>query len=162
LTTRTPGVVKISLDAKASPPHGFSAKVAARCLSRQIIRMKTILIADDNSTSRELVRTILENAGFLVVEAGDGQEAVRVAREKKPDGVMLDLHMPGLDGFKVIQALRQDPQFAATPILALTASAMHGDRERAIALGFSGYLTKPIRLGALRAEIDKWLGAAQE
>lgn len=124
--------------------------------------MKTILIADDNATSRELVRTILENAGFSVVEAADGREAVRAARETKPDGIILDLHMPELDGFHVIQELRRDPQFAVTPILALTASAMQGDRERAIALGFSGYLTKPIRLGALRAEVDKWLGVAPE
>jgi CheY-like chemotaxis protein len=122
--------------------------------------MKTVLIADDTATSRELIRTVLERSGFLVVEAADGLEAVRVARERRPDGIILDLHMPRLDGFGVIQELRRDPQLALTPILALTASAMQGDRERALALGFNGYLTKPIRLGPLRAEIERLLGSA--
>ncbi len=71
----------------------------------------------------------------------------------QPDLIILDIHMPGLDGFGVIEKLRKLDQFAATPIIALTASAMMGDRERAMAAGFTGYLTKPIRLGALRAEV---------
>jgi two-component system cell cycle response regulator DivK len=67
------------------------------------------------------------------------------------------LHMPGLDGFNVIQELRRDPQFAATPIVALTASAMQGDRERALSVGFTGYITKPIRLSLLREEVERLL-----
>ena len=119
--------------------------------------MKTILIADDKATGRELVRTVLEKDGFNVIEASDGLEAVRTAKENPPDLIILDLHMPGLDGFGAIQELRRDQRFASTPIMALTASAMQGDRERAIAVGFTGYVTKPIRLGALRGEVERLL-----
>jgi len=120
--------------------------------------MKTVLVADDKATGRELVRTVLEKSGYAVIEACDGMEAVRCAREKRPDLIILDLHMPGLDGFGVIQELRRDAQFAHTPIMALTASAMQGDREHAMSLGFTGYVTKPIRLGALRGEVERLLG----
>ncbi|HLX42432.1 MAG TPA: response regulator [Bryobacteraceae bacterium] len=119
--------------------------------------MKTVLIADDKPTGRELVRTVLENTGYTVIEAVDGNEALRCARESRPDLIILDLHMPGLDGFGVIQELRRDPQFAETPIVALTASAMQGDRERALSIGFTGYITKPIRLTLLRDEVERLL-----
>jgi CheY-like chemotaxis protein len=119
--------------------------------------MKTILIADDKPTGRELVRTVLENSGYTVIEAGDGPEALRMARESSPDLIILDLHMPEIDGFGVIQELRRDANFAVTPVVALTASAMQGDRERAMSLGFTGYITKPIRLVALRSEIERLL-----
>ena len=119
--------------------------------------MKTVLIADDKPTGRELVRTVLENTGYTVIEASDGHEAVRFAKESRPDLIILDLHMPGLDGFGVIQELRRDPQFAHTPIVALTASAMQGDRERALSIGFTGYITKPIRLSLLRDEVERLL-----
>jgi len=119
--------------------------------------MKKILIADDKPNGRELVRTVLENSGYAVYEAGDGVEALRCAREVQPDLIILDLHMPGIDGFGVIEELRRDSHFAAIPIMALTASAMQGDRERAMAVGFTGYITKPIRLGALRSEVERLL-----
>jgi two-component system, cell cycle response regulator DivK len=119
--------------------------------------MKKVLVADDKSTGRELVRTVLENGGYEVFEASDGAEAVNQARQVKPDLIILDLHMPVLDGFGAIQELRRDADFAATPVVALTASAMMGDRERAMAAGFTGYITKPIRLSALRAEVERLL-----
>ena len=119
--------------------------------------MKTILVVDDKPAGRELVRTVLERAGFSVVEAIDGLEAVHSARAHRPDLIILDLHMPGLDGFGVIAELRRDAEFEATPVVALTASAMHGDRERALSAGFTGYITKPIRLGALRGEVERLL-----
>src|SRR5712691_9562735 len=119
--------------------------------------MKKILIADDKATSRELVKTVLEKGGYQVFEAGNGAEAVRSAKELRPDLIILDLHMPDLDGFGVVEELRRDQGFAATPIVALTASAMQGDRERAMAAGFTGYITKPIRLGALRSEVARLL-----
>lgn len=119
--------------------------------------MKRILIADDTATGRELVRTILENDGYEVHEALDGLHAVAQARDLLPHLVILDLHMPGLDGFEVVHVLRRDPTFESTPILALTASAMMGDRERALAAGFTGYVSKPIRMADLRAEILRLL-----
>lgn len=119
--------------------------------------MKKVLVADDRPTGRELVRAVLENSGHQVFEAGDGNEAVEQARRIHPDLIILDIHMPGLDGFQVIEKLRRAEGFAATPIIALTASAMMGDRERAMAAGFTGYITKPIRLDALRAEVERLL-----
>jgi CheY-like chemotaxis protein len=123
--------------------------------------MKRILIADDKPNGRELVRTILENDGYEVFEAADGQQAVERARQLHPDLVILDLHMPILDGFGAVEALRKEAEFNRTPVMALTASAMMGDRERALGAGFTGYCTKPIRLSALRAEVQRLLSFAQ-
>jgi two-component system, cell cycle response regulator DivK len=119
--------------------------------------MKTVLIADDKATSRELVRTVLEKSGYTVVEASDGIEALRNARASKPDLIILDLHMPGLDGFGVVRAIRLDRELASTPVMALTASAMQGDRERAISAGFTSYVAKPIQLSFLRSEVERML-----
>lgn len=119
--------------------------------------MKTVLVADDKATSRELVRTVLEKSGYKIVEASDGIEALRNARELKPDLIILDLHMPGLDGFGVILEIRRDQALAATPVMALTASAMQGDRERALSAGFTAYIAKPIQLSALRSEVERLL-----
>lgn len=119
--------------------------------------MKKVLVADDKPTSRELIRTVLEPLGYEITEAADGIEAVRFAREVRPDLIVLDLHMPGLDGFGVLAELRRDNGFDSTPIMALTASAMQGDRERALAAGFNSYVSKPIPLPALRAEVQRLL-----
>ena len=119
--------------------------------------MKKILVADDRPTSRELVRNVLEGSGYEVIEAADGVEALELARGQKPDAIILDLHMPRLDGFGVVQELRRDEAFANVPVMALTASAMIGDRERALAAGFTGYIAKPIRLAALRNEVERLL-----
>jgi len=119
--------------------------------------MKKVLVADDKDTSRELIRTVLETCGYGITEAADGIEAVRYAHELRPDLIILDLHMPGLDGFGVLAELRSGQEFAKTPIMALTASAMQGDRERAIAAGFDSYVSKPIPLQALRKEVERLL-----
>jgi two-component system cell cycle response regulator DivK len=119
--------------------------------------VKTVLIADDKPAGRELVRTVLESCDYTVIEATDGGDAVRKAHQTHPDLIILDLHMPNLDGFGVIAKLRGEAEFAATPIVALTASAMQGDRERAMSAGFTGYLTKPIRLSDLRSEVERLL-----
>jgi CheY-like chemotaxis protein len=117
--------------------------------------MKKVLIADDKATSRELIRTVLEDCGYAISEAGDGIEALRRARETEPDLIILDIHMPGVDGYGVVSELRREERFANTPIMALTASAMQGDRERALASGFDSYVSKPIALSALRKEVER-------
>lgn len=120
-------------------------------------RARCILVADDRPASRELMRTILERFGFRVLEASDGLEAVEVVRRTLPDLVLLDIQMPGLDGFGVVHALRADGPHTELPIVAVTAAAMRGDREKAMAAGFSGYLAKPVSASALRAEIARLL-----
>jgi CheY-like chemotaxis protein len=119
--------------------------------------MKKLLIADDKPTNRELLRTVLEDLGYEVSEAGDGIEAVRVAREVDPDLIILDLHMPGIDGFGVLSELRREGGFVETPFMALTASAMQGDRQRAIDAGFDSYVSKPVPLPVLREEVERLL-----
>lgn len=115
--------------------------------------MKRILIAEDRAGSRELLRTVLEDCGYEVIEAPDGREAVDQAERSMPNLVLLDLHMPILDGYAVLQHLRSDARFASIPFVALTANAMQGERERALAAGFSVYITKPVDLGLLRAHL---------
>ncbi len=117
--------------------------------------MKRILVAEDRPASLELIRTVLDSAGYEVIEAADGEEAVVKANSFPVDLVLLDLQMPKMDGFSVLAELRKNPQFASTPIVALTASAMQGDRERALAAGFSAYIAKPVNLIFLRSEIER-------
>ena len=121
------------------------------------ITAKKVLVADDKATGRELVRTVLEGRGYQVFEAADGLEALNAAHRLHPDLIILDLHMPGLDGFGVMKELRLDPAFAKTPVVALTASAMQGDKQRAVEAGFTGYITKPVPLKTLRSEVERLL-----
>lgn len=116
-----------------------------------------ILIADDRPSSRELLRTVLERTGYEVIEAEDGEEAVSRARSRRPDLILLDLQMPRLDGYGVLEQLRRDPQMHAIPVLALTASAMQGDRERILAAGFTDYLAKPAGPEILRETVARLL-----
>ena len=87
----------------------------------------------------------------------DGRDAVDRARENTPDLLLVDIQMPRLDGYGVLRELRADPRFSALQVVALTAFAMQGDRERALDAGFDGYITKPVEIAALRQEIKKFL-----
>lgn len=119
--------------------------------------MKTILLADDHLPNRELISEVVSSLGHRVVEASDGEEALQKAREISPDLILLDIQMPKLDGFEVLKRLRQDSGCASCPVVALTAYAMRGDREKGLAAGFDGYVTKPIDVAALMTEIEKLL-----
>jgi CheY-like chemotaxis protein len=112
-----------------------------------------ILVADDNALSRELIRELLESSGHMILEAQDGREALELIRSRKPDLVFLDLQMPLQDGFSVIRELRNQPRFYKLPVIAITASAMMGDRERAISAGFDSYITKRVDLSAVEAQV---------
>jgi two-component system cell cycle response regulator DivK len=119
--------------------------------------MKRILIAEDKATSRELLRTVLQQQGYSVDEAEDGDQALRKITENPPDLVLMDLQMPARNGYDVVSELRKDPRLANVPVVAVTASAMQGDRERALAAGFTSYLTKPLSLVQLRQEVSRLL-----
>jgi two-component system cell cycle response regulator len=116
-----------------------------------------ILIADDRPSSRELLRLVLERAGYDVTEAEDGERALTQAREGNPDLILLDLQMPGLDGYGVLAALRAEARFAQVPVLALTASAMRGDREKILEAGFTDYLAKPAAPELVRETVARVL-----
>ena len=105
--------------------------------------MSTILLADDNGPNRELTSVILERAGFEVVEAKDGADTLRQLQSSAPDALLLDLHLPDMDGFEVLRKIRQDARLRTLPIAAVTASAMSSEEERALASGFDAYLAKP-------------------
>ena len=120
-------------------------------------RKPLILIADDRSSSRELLRTVLQRAGYDVMEADDGEVALEAARTGNPDLILLDLQMPRLDGYGVIAQLRADERFRDLPVLALTASAMRGDREKIMAAGFTDYLSKPAGPDLLRDAVARLL-----
>lgn len=115
----------------------------------------TVLIADDDADSRTIVRALLEFQGRDVLEVSGGVECVGAARAVRPDVIVLDLVMPGMDGWHTAAALRADPRTSAIPILALTAAALPDDRERALAAGCDRVLSKPISLGELAAVIDE-------
>jgi CheY-like chemotaxis protein len=116
-----------------------------------------ILIADDRASSRELLRTVLERAGYAVLEAADGEAAVEQAQSGNPDLILLDLQMPKLDGYGVLARLRAEERFRTLPVLALTASAMSGDREKIMAAGFTDYLSKPAGPELLREAVARLL-----
>ncbi|HEX4310470.1 MAG TPA: response regulator [Acidobacteriaceae bacterium] len=123
---------------------------------------RLVLIADDRPASRELLRLVLERAGYAVIEAEDGNQALDQTRSGNPDLVLMDLQMPGLDGYEVLAALRSDPRFTTLPVLALTASAMRGDRENILAAGFTDYLAKPAGPELLRETVARLLDEAAE
>ncbi|HEX7289126.1 MAG TPA: response regulator [Candidatus Angelobacter sp.] len=123
--------------------------------------MKRILIVEDKASSRELLRTVLEQLGYAVVEARDGDEALRQVRQQPPDLVLMDLQMPARNGFDVLQEIRKDPELARLPVVAVTANAMPGDQEKALAAGFTGYIAKPVALAHLRSEVTRILGQEQ-
>lgn len=122
---------------------------------------RRILIADDRASSRELLRLVLERAGYEVIEAEDGLEALERARAGNPDLMLLDLQMPRLDGYGTLAELRREERFRTLPILALTASAMRGDREKILAAGFTDYLSKPAGPEQLRETVAKLLDGRQ-
>ena len=124
--------------------------------------MTKILIAEDNAVNRELLRELLEIRGHTVAEACDGEEALRIIERTQPDLVLLDIGMPLLDGFAVIRKIRENPRFASMPVVAVTAYAMQGDREKILSAKFDGYLSKPIDARSLVQELDRVLSQQGE
>ena len=106
-----------------------------------------ILVADDNRACREAIVASLTHVGHQAIGAADGREAVEIARQRRPDVILMDLMMPKMDGWQALATLRADPLTTAIPILACTAS--HTDRERIVSAGFAGYIAKPARLPAM-------------
>jgi CheY-like chemotaxis protein len=116
-----------------------------------------ILIADDYDDNRELLRLMLENAGYAVREARDGREFVEAARAEPPDVALIDLSMPVLDGWHALSELRSDARTRSLPCVAVTAYAAEVDRQRAIAAGFDAYVTKPFRSTDLVEVVERLL-----
>ena len=108
-----------------------------------------ILVVEDNEKNMKLFRDVLVATGYRTLEATTGVEAVDMASEHTPDLVLMDIQLPDLDGVQALHRLRADERTAAIPVLALTAQAMRGDRERFLAEGFDGYVSKPVNVREL-------------
>jgi signal transduction histidine kinase len=121
-----------------------------------------ILYVEDDAPSRMLVKQVLQFAGYKVFEAEDGMTGIRVAQEAKPDLILMDINMPGLDGHEAATKIKSLPGMSDLPIIAVTANVMEGDRERALTAGCDGYLAKPIDVDALPDQITEFLRGRRE
>lgn len=119
---------------------------------------KKVLVVEDNEQNRFPEKDILEYYGYEVVEAENGEECIRMAKEHKPDLILLDMQMPAMDGFTAAKILKNDPQTRDIKIIAITSSAMKGDRERTLAIGVDDYLAKPIDTRQLPVLVKRMVG----
>ena len=123
--------------------------------------MHRILVIEDNPESMELMAYLLKAYGYDFICAADGESGVSKASEERPDVVICDVHLPRLDGYGVVRALKLAPELQTIPTVAVTASAMVGDREKLLGAGFDGYISKPIDPETFIAEITKFLGTGE-
>ncbi len=121
----------------------------------------TVLLVDDDIHNQKIFETVLRHSGFAVRQAGNGEEALREARTHHPDLILMDLSIPVIDGWECTRQLKADETTRSIIILALTAHAMHGDEERALAAGCDGYLSKPISPRKLVEEVKTRLHVAR-
>lgn len=119
--------------------------------------MPKIFVADDEPDNRYIIQRVLELAHHNVLAVASGSEAVLHAPRFAPDLILLDLAMPGMDGFATAAALRQDPALAEVPFIAITAHALPGYRERVLNAGFDGYMTKPFEVNSLMALVAQFV-----
>ncbi|MDH5245862.1 MAG: response regulator [Betaproteobacteria bacterium] len=121
--------------------------------------MSLILIIEDNEKNMKLVRDVLQVKGYATIEASTGEEGVRLAAERKPDLILMDIQLPGISGIEALRRLRAIPDTAAIPAIAVTASVMQQDRKQITEAGFNGYLGKPLNLkeflDTVRAMLEK-------
>ena len=119
----------------------------------------TILYIEDNPENRLLVKRVLEVEGFTVVEAESGIAGLKQAETLKPDLILMDINLPGIDGYELTQRLKQMPHLARVPVVAMTANVMKGDREKTLAAGCDGYIQKPIDVDQLPAQVSRYIQA---
>jgi two-component system, cell cycle response regulator DivK len=121
-----------------------------------------ILIVEDNSKNMKLARDVLLSSGLATAEARTAEEALDLVAASRPDLILMDIELPGMDGFEALRRLKGDPETASIPVCALTAFAMNDDRERCLRAGFDGYLSKPITVAEFPQQVRDLLDAARE
>jgi len=119
--------------------------------------MKTILVVEDNGPNMYLLTFLLTKKGYNVFQAFNGEEGVRIALTKKLDLILMDIQLPDIDGYEAIKRIRASKVDYNVPIIALTSFAMTGDKEKALSVGFTGYLAKPIDSATFVQDIEKYL-----
>jgi two-component system, cell cycle response regulator DivK len=115
-----------------------------------------VLVVEDNERNMKLFRDVLHASGYRTLEAATGERAVELVFEHRPDLVLMDIQLPDIDGVEALDRLRADERFSSVPVLALTAQAMEGDRERFLAAGFDGYLSKPVNIAEFVATVKRY------
>ena len=115
-----------------------------------------VLVVEDNERNMKLFRDVLESSGYRTLEATTGERAVELVVEHCPDLVLMDIQLPDIDGVEALGRLRAEERTASVPVLALTAQAMDGDRERFLAAGFDGYLSKPVDIAEFVATVRRY------
>ncbi|MBC7990484.1 MAG: response regulator, partial [Luteimonas sp.] len=142
----------------ADQPPAKSQMVQLLHESYEALRDKRVLVVDDDVRNIFALSSVLERHGMDVVTAGNGQEAVdKVSNDRDIALVLMDIMMPGMDGYDTMRAIREDPDSRALPIVALTAKAMKGDREKCLEAGASDYLAKPVVTDQLLGVLRQWL-----
>lgn len=132
------------------PDHSVAEVVS---LERPI----TILVIEDNDLNRKLFRDLLSANSYVVLLAADGEEGYRVARERQPDLIVLDIQLPGASGLDVTRWIKDDPATREIPVVAVTALAMRGDEQRVLAAGCDAYVSKPISCGEFLETVNRFL-----
>jgi two-component system, cell cycle response regulator DivK len=117
-----------------------------------------ILVVEDNEKNMKLFRDVLERSGYRTLEATTGTRAVELAIERRPDLVLMDVQLPDIDGLEALGLLRADERTASIRVLAVTAQAMHGDRERFLAAGFDDYISKPVNIAEFVGTVKRHCG----
>src|SRR5437870_5034035 len=129
----------------------------------RLLDQKTkILYIEDNRENRLLVRAVLEAAGYMIVDAEDGLAGIEAAIREEPSLILLDINLPGVDGYELVAILKSFPNLASTPVIAVTAYAMQGDRQRTLVAGCDGYIQKPIDVDAFPRQVAEFLGGKRE
>lgn len=121
--------------------------------------MPKILLVEDNEFNRDMLSRRLKRRGYDIIGAPDGEQAVRLANEVIPDLILMDINLPGMDGWEATRRIKAHSATASIPIIALTAHAMSGDRERTIGAGCDEYETKPVNFEGLLSKMESLLGA---
>jgi len=130
--------------------------------ARPLDQKVKILYIEDNRENRMLVRAVLEAAGYLIVDAEDGLAGIEAAIREEPALILLDINLPGVDGYEIVAILKSFPNLASTPVIAVTAYAMQGDRQRTLVAGCDGYIQKPIDVDAFPRQVAEFLGGKRE
>jgi two-component system cell cycle response regulator DivK len=117
-----------------------------------------VLVVEDNDKNRKLVRDVLKHKGYEVIEAETGEDGVRLAKERMPRLILMDIQLPGIDGIEALRQIRADETTRGTPIIAVTASALDRDRQKIMAAGFDGYQSKPLNVKGFMAAVEAVFG----
>lgn len=115
---------------------------------------KVILSVEDNEANRKIIRDLFTRRGYRVIEAVHGEEGVRMAKQEKPDLILMDVQLPRMDGYEATRRIKADPELRSIPIIAVTSYALSGDKEKALEAGCEDYVAKPFRPRELLAKVE--------